>query len=110
MVCNYLLGIVFVGEFDVKSHQDESDFQRHVHAATKDLKVISCQKTVKIDEDCHFAVDMQLKVSSPYYNVYTRSVVFADLRKTCRRLHCLEKYVRVYCCFHIRGLQGPFCF
>jgi hypothetical protein len=48
MVCKYLLGIVFVGEFDVKSHQDESDFQRHVHAATKDLKVISCQKN---DED-----------------------------------------------------------
>jgi hypothetical protein len=40
-----LLAIVFVGDFDVKSHQDESDFQRHAHAARKS---ISCQTTLKI--------------------------------------------------------------
>jgi len=79
-----MLAIVFVNKFDIKSHQNESDFQRHVHAAKKSHLLSNPV------EDCHFTGFMQLKVSSPYYNVYTRSVVFAELRKTYRRLYYLD--------------------
>jgi len=66
--------MVFVGEIDVKSHQDENNLQRHVHAE----KSHPLSNPV---EDRHFTVNMQLKVSSPNYNVYTRYIVFAVLRK-----------------------------